>query len=82
MSTEKQSTHPNTFHDDQVFPQVVRSVDNSILEMHTGMTKREYIATQIMAASVSGDNEARYQCQSHAEYAVRAADALIQALNQ
>jgi hypothetical protein len=42
-----------------------------------GMTKREAIAAQCMAASIAADPDGEYESDAHARMAVRAADALL-----
>lgn len=42
-----------------------------------GLTKREVIAAQCMAASIAADPDGEYDAASHAQMAVRAADVLL-----
>jgi len=46
-----------------------------------GLTKREYFACKLMAASVAADVRQHYGAEGQAEWAVAAAESLILALN-
>ena len=51
-------------------------------EQARGLTKREYFAAMAMQGSVAADSEDQWTFADHARFAVKQADALIEALNK
>ncbi len=69
------STKPNT-------PVNAIARDNGYVECY-GLTKREYFAAMAMQGTMSSDINGDWPgCKSQAEYSVKCADALIEALNE